>query len=230
MPTTTDPKDQATLGPPRGLAVVPLDAELVDDHQLTRPEAERLTEKIQGCLSTLWEDLARAYSGRIWLALDVESWDEWRDQYLAETGLQMPRGDERQIVKTFKRHGMTVREIAATTGLSKSAVGRLTVPDRDKAPKRKPKSTRQELADSRASIALDTPVINMTDAQAADSILWNLQVAAASFTVRFGHRESLEIDPTEAEEILKGLVAIEAELADQQAKLRELLKAATCLK
>ncbi|WP_037141586.1 hypothetical protein [Rhodococcoides fascians] len=130
---TTDPKDQATLGPPTtDLAVAPLTGEIVEAEQLTKAEAEQLVVKMFTDLATFWDDLATAYNGRIWIALGLASWDDWLANYSIDRETRLPRGDEKRIVETFRQHGMTVREIAATTGMSKSAVGRLAVPNRDK--------------------------------------------------------------------------------------------------
>jgi hypothetical protein len=86
---------------------------------LTRAGAEKITARIAQKLDSADADLARAYVGRVWEALDLPDWDAWvatRLPQLDHLKLSIPVRLER--VKELRLVGASERAIAAACGVS----------------------------------------------------------------------------------------------------------------
>ncbi len=86
---------------------------------LTRVGAEKLTARIAQKLDSADADLARAYEGRVWEALGLESWEAWvstRLPDLVHIKLSVPARVERAV--GLRLVGASERAIAAASGVS----------------------------------------------------------------------------------------------------------------
>jgi hypothetical protein len=89
-----------------------IDAEIVD---LTADEADQITGRIRQWVNAFpADDVKTAYLGRIWLAMDYDSWADWCDHEL--DGFTLPAVDRRQVVAELSDTGMSQRAIADVTG------------------------------------------------------------------------------------------------------------------
>lgn len=101
----------------------------------TPTQASKLTEKIKRGATTTYEDIQKAYLGRIWLALDCKSWDEYLDKHYEGLALALPREKKKEAVQSLAAAGMSSRAIAAATGVSQSTAARQSAKVTDPAPK-----------------------------------------------------------------------------------------------
>ena len=86
---------------------------------LTRAGAEKITARIAQKLDSADQDLARAYEGRVWEALELESWEQWvaeRLPQLEHLRLTIPARLDRTL--GLRLVGASERAIAATAGVS----------------------------------------------------------------------------------------------------------------
>ncbi len=86
---------------------------------LTRAGAEKLTVRIAQRLDSADQELARAYEGRVWEALELDSWEQWvatRLPQLEHIRLSIPARLER--VKELRLVGASERAIADACGVS----------------------------------------------------------------------------------------------------------------
>lgn len=86
---------------------------------LTRAGAEKITARIAQKLDSADQDLARAYEGRVWEALELESWEAWcaaRLPQLQHLRLTVPVRVERAV--ELRLVGASERAIAAACGVS----------------------------------------------------------------------------------------------------------------
>lgn len=86
---------------------------------LTRVGARKLTDRIAQKLDSADADLARAWEGRVWEALEHASWEDWCAAELPDLvhiRLAIPTRQER--VKALRLVGASERAIASATGVS----------------------------------------------------------------------------------------------------------------
>lgn len=108
---------------------------------LTRAGAQRLVARIRKQALTLDADLLRAWEGRAWEALGLESWAEFCQQItvdLAFVRLTIPARES--VVLTLIQGGASERDVAAAVGTSPATIhadvdrlvagGRLTKPEK----------------------------------------------------------------------------------------------------
>ena len=102
-----------------------IDAAEVDVIVMGADDARGITAAIRTGLEQMWELLARAYAGRVWVALDYGSWSDYCDAEFGTGGrLAIPRGERTTVVNFLRDAGMSVRAIAAATGISKDTAHR----------------------------------------------------------------------------------------------------------
>ncbi len=108
--------------------LVPVPGELavldgIDIADLTSNEAELITSRVRQWVNSFpAEDVARAYHGRIWVALAYSSWAEWCECELG--GLKLPTPKRREAVAELAETGMSNRAIADVIGASEPTVRR----------------------------------------------------------------------------------------------------------
>lgn len=90
---------------------------------LTAADAQGITDRIRRWVKEFpLEDVQRAYEGRIWLAMEYQSWAEWCDKEL--DGFRLPTADRRQIVSRLVRSGLSQRAIAEVLDVDRKTVRR----------------------------------------------------------------------------------------------------------
>lgn len=91
---------------------------------LDRIEARTLTDRIKETGMTLRELIVRAWELNAWKALGYDSWDDYCAQEFASLELELGREERREIVVSLRESGMSLRAIAAATGVPKTTVER----------------------------------------------------------------------------------------------------------
>jgi hypothetical protein len=117
--------DLATL--PAAYPVAPLPpANAPQLIELASPEAtaRRLTDHLRRALVDVWADLAALYQMQAWTLLGYPDWDAYVVAEFDTAHWRLPRAERPAVVTMLRAAGLTVREIAAATGSSKSAIGR----------------------------------------------------------------------------------------------------------
>lgn len=91
---------------------------------LPEVEAQQITARIRAWVKSYpTEDVARAYTGRIWLALGYESWQEYCDCEL--DGFKLPsRAERAEVVAELSETGMSGEAISDALGVSNATVSR----------------------------------------------------------------------------------------------------------
>ena len=95
-------------------------AKIEEKSDFTPAKARALTKKIGEGYEDTVKRVAEAYAGRIWLALDYKTWDEWRDkEFGGAYPLALPLLQRRAAAaKLVEIAAMSSRAIAAVTGTS----------------------------------------------------------------------------------------------------------------
>lgn len=97
-----------------------MDAEIVD---LTTDEAVRVTGRIRAWVNAYpIDEIKRAYFGRVWLAMDYESWSEWCDSEL--NGFKLPAVERREVVAELAGSGMSKKSISEVLDIGQATVHR----------------------------------------------------------------------------------------------------------
>lgn len=91
---------------------------------LDKSEARDLTDRIKVELSATWDLVAEAYERRAWTALGFDSWDAYCRTEFGEARLKLPREDERDVVRSLRDAGLSIRAIASSTGRGVGSVHR----------------------------------------------------------------------------------------------------------
>lgn len=95
------------------------------ESKFTRDEARDLTNELRSDYGSLQVKISTAWKGRIWLALEYESWQDYLDAEFQDVSLRPPKEIEDQVVAELRSAGMSTRGIVAATTLSKGTVGRV---------------------------------------------------------------------------------------------------------
>jgi hypothetical protein len=94
----------------------------VEQHALSRSEAQALTSEIQRGMRGLQELIIKAYEGRAWSALGYATWDAYCDGELAGARPELPRDERRELVSELRDAGMSQRAIGSAIGVARSTV------------------------------------------------------------------------------------------------------------
>lgn len=89
---------------------------------LDRIEARDLTDRIKETGMALRELIVQAWELNAWKALGYDSWDDYCAQEFAALELELGRDERREIVVSLRESGMSLRAIAAATGVSHPTV------------------------------------------------------------------------------------------------------------
>lgn len=105
--------------------------------EYTPDQARRFTDEIKRDGSALWQKVAEAYDGRIWVALGYESGQRGWQRYIADEfpdGLLIPpRERQNEAIHQYLQQGMSTRAIAQVTDLNHVTVARRAQEIRDAA-------------------------------------------------------------------------------------------------
>lgn len=96
--------------------------------QLTESMARELTDTIRQTVAIVDSQITRAYFGRAWSALGYESWDEYCETEFDGARVRLPREERTMIVGSLRDAGLSIRAIAAATGLGRGTVERELTP------------------------------------------------------------------------------------------------------
>lgn len=109
---------------------------------LSEEEARSITAQIRDSIQVACQLIAKAYQGRVWLALGYETWDSYLHAEFGAGPLQVPREDRTAMVTSLRDAGMSTRAIAAAAGVDQSTVVRdLRAGDANASPGEAPKAT-----------------------------------------------------------------------------------------
>lgn len=89
----------------------------------TLDEAQQLTEELKRAAANLIDLIGKAYTGRIWVALDYQTWEAYCREEL-DACLVFPRKDRNGMILSLRELGLSTRAIAPIVDLSKSEVHR----------------------------------------------------------------------------------------------------------
>jgi len=91
---------------------------------LTKAEAEKLTEEITRSAESVWELLTLAYIRRAWAALGYDSWNDYCMVEFESSQIRMPREQRAGVFGSLRESGLSIRAIAAATGVGRGTVER----------------------------------------------------------------------------------------------------------
>lgn len=112
-------KAPAKKAPGKALAVVK-DPKQPSD--LTKAEAQKLTDKIKAGVTNTIKLLDDAWEGRVWIPLGHKTFPDWINQELGGAPLQLATLKRREAVQELVTNGWSTRAIAAATGTGKSTI------------------------------------------------------------------------------------------------------------
>lgn len=87
-------------------------------------DARTLTDRIKTGVEAIWHLIEQAYVSRAWSALDYSSWDDYCTREFGTSRLRLPREERQEVVASMRESGLSVRAIAAATGLGRGTVDR----------------------------------------------------------------------------------------------------------
>jgi hypothetical protein len=97
---------------------------IVRQRDLNAREAAKITKQIKSAVGDLMMLVAKAWQGRVWIALDYESWGDYIKIEFGHAPLSLPR-EERQAVEVLLRgQGMSTRAIGPAVGKDYTTVSR----------------------------------------------------------------------------------------------------------
>lgn len=85
-------------------------------------DARALTDRIKVGVEAVWELVKQAYEQRAWDALGYSSWDDYCTREFGTTRLRLPREERAEVVASLRESGLSVRAIAAATGVNRETV------------------------------------------------------------------------------------------------------------
>ncbi len=89
---------------------------------LNAKAARSITSRIQSAMSDVMVLVAKAYVGRVWIALGYESWPEYIKGEFDHAPLHLPRDERKAVAALLRGQGMSTRAIGAATGTSHETV------------------------------------------------------------------------------------------------------------
>jgi hypothetical protein len=95
-----------------------------DKSDFTPAQAQKLTERIRKNTEGVFEDVKKAYLGRIWIALGHKTWDEYLDKNYEGIALPLPREKKREALQSLAAAGFSSRAAAAATGVGHATAAR----------------------------------------------------------------------------------------------------------
>jgi hypothetical protein len=85
-------------------------------------DARALTDCIKVGVEAIWELVTQAYTLRAWSSLGYQSWDDYCTREFGATRLRLPREERTEVVASLRESGLSIRAIAAATGVDKNTV------------------------------------------------------------------------------------------------------------
>lgn len=88
----------------------------------TQEEARALTDRIKIAVEGTWQLIREAYTTRTWAVLGYDTWDAYCTAEFGETRLRLPREERQEVVASLRDSGLSVRAIAAATGVNRETI------------------------------------------------------------------------------------------------------------
>lgn len=122
--------------------------------EMTPDEARQVTDRIRTALGVAWELVADAYQRRAWAAMGYGSWDAYTSAEFGAARLRLPREERREVVASLRDAGLSIRAIAAATGMDGRTVRRdLTAGEANASPQLPPEDDTAPPADDPSGVA-----------------------------------------------------------------------------
>ncbi|AZI57177.1 hypothetical protein EH165_02405 [Nakamurella antarctica] len=100
-------------------------AEKVEGSAFTLAEAAQLTGRIQQGMDHVQALVVEGFTGRIWIALGLGTWDAWADKFFGNRPmLAFSREERPALVSTLSQAGLSTRAIGAAIGTDQRTVRR----------------------------------------------------------------------------------------------------------
>jgi hypothetical protein len=96
--------------------------QIVQHRDLNAKQARAITERINCAMGDLMGEVAKAWIGRVWLALGYESWAAYIKGEFTHAPLSLPRDERQAVVALLRGQGMSTRAIGPATGTSHQTV------------------------------------------------------------------------------------------------------------
>ncbi|WP_326768601.1 hypothetical protein OG978_32420 [Streptomyces sp. NBC_01591] len=87
-------------------------------------QARALTDRIKIAVEGTWLLIQEAYTSRTWAVLGYSTWDVYCTEEFGTTRLRLPREERQEVVASLRESGLSVRAIAAATGIGYGTVQR----------------------------------------------------------------------------------------------------------
>lgn len=91
---------------------------------LSATDARALTDRIKTGLDVMWSLVVQAHELRAHAALGYASWDDYCVREFGSSRIRIPREERAEVVASLRESGLSVRAIAAATGLGYGTVNR----------------------------------------------------------------------------------------------------------
>jgi hypothetical protein len=85
-------------------------------------DARAITDRIKTGVELIWELIKQAYNERAWDALGYSSWDDYCTREFGSSRIRLPREERQEVVSSLRESGLSIRAIAAATGVSTERV------------------------------------------------------------------------------------------------------------
>lgn len=90
--------------------------------EISSQDARRITDQIKAGVEAVWHLIEQAYTTRAWSVLGYPSWDDYCTREFGTSRLRLPREERQEVVASLRESGLSIRAIAAATGVSRDTV------------------------------------------------------------------------------------------------------------
>jgi hypothetical protein len=98
--------------------------QILQHRDLNEKEATVITERIKSSMGDLMSLVAKAWIGRVWIALGHESWADYIKHEFGHAPLSLPREERGAVAALLRGQGMSSRAIGPALGVTDVTVGR----------------------------------------------------------------------------------------------------------
>lgn len=91
---------------------------MTDVLEINSLDARRITDQIKAGVEAVWHLIEQAYTTRAWAVLGYPSWDDYCTREFGTSRLRLPREERQEVVASLRESGLSLRAIAAATGIS----------------------------------------------------------------------------------------------------------------
>lgn len=88
----------------------------------TTEQARTLTDRIKIAVEGTWQLIQEAYTSRTWAVLGYDTWDAYCAEEFGASRLRLPREERQEVVASLRESGLSVRAIAAATGVNRETI------------------------------------------------------------------------------------------------------------